>query len=452
MPETIGPDIWLVLDRSSRMTGSATSQAAAPQTASQLQTTRWQRGRQRVQAILRDAFATALWLYIGLQLLVVDVFSFVFGADATSARFVVTHRAIPASILCLILSVFFWRWKTLWSLIYVAFFPLIVICWKFPKVFVKARLYRNTVAMMALMNAAMLLAKNIRYHLISKSVGVVAVVLIVLPTSSSVVLLGAGIVLLLLALALVRVVLQTFRSGAFVASQRKLLSLAAKVTDSPLQLNVATQSDGTVTQQQADQLANSIQTAAITNRLMYLWAYKLQQYRETSFVVVFNTLSYASLFLGATVAFFLINLAVLRANPGQYAGPAHPSVVALYLYSLSSMAFADGGGLSPAGDLAYGIRIVAELFGPGFLLTVVINTLLALRGSREDTELKDTVRDLRRRARRHEARFHAATRVGIDEACQRLVTLGLGNLIVFLNWFQQVIPADFIGDDISGVE
>ena len=178
------------------------------------------------------------------------------------------------------------------------FSPIIVICWKFPKLFIKARLYQNAVAVMGLLNAAMLLAKNLRYHLISKSDLVIAVVLIVLPNSTEAVLLGAGIVLLLLVWALVRVVLQTFRSGTFVESQRKLLSLATRVTDSPLQLNVAIQPDGTVTTEQTNRLASTIQVAAIANRLLYLWAYKLQQYRKSSFVLVFNTISYLSLFLG----------------------------------------------------------------------------------------------------------------------------------------------------------
>lgn len=452
MPAAGAPDVWLVLGRCSGITPVASSQAVLSPVAPKPTLTRWQTAKLRARRVLRDTISAGFWLYVVLQLLVVDVFSLIFGADASSARFVVTHRAIPVAILCLILGAFYWRWKTLWSLLYVAFFPLIVVCWKVPKLFVKARLYRNAMAMMALLNGGMLLAKNVRYHLISKSAGLIAVVLIALSDSPTLILLGAGIVLILLACSLVRVVLQTFRSGAFVESQGKLLSFAAKVTDSPIQLNVVTGADGTVTKQQAEQLANSIQAAAIFNRLLYLWAYKLQQYREASFVVVFNALAYAALFVGSTVALFLLNLAVLRAAPGQYAGPAHPSTIALYLYSLSSMFFSDGGGISPSGNIAFGVRIFAELFGPGFALTVIVNTLLVRSGSRDDTDLKKTVKELTRRAQQHEANFHEATRVGVDEACQRLVKLGLGNLISFLNWLKEAVPSEFIGGDSGKAE
>ena len=452
MPETNAPDIWIVLDRSRGTIGAVVTPSVTPFTQPARPPTRWQQIGNRTQAILLDGLAVTFWLYVVLQLFVVDVYLLAFGADAASARFVVTHRLAPAAIFCLFLGVFIWRRKTLWAFIYVALFPIIVICWKFPKLFIKARLYQNAVAVMGLLNAAMLLAKNLRYHLISKSALVIAVVLIVLPNSTEAVLLGAGIVLLLLVWALVRVVLQTFRSGTFVESQRKLLSLATRVTDSPLQLNVAIQPDGTVTTEQANRLASTIQVAAIANRLLYLWAYKLQQYRKSSFVLVFNTISYLSLFLGSTVAFFLLNWAVLRLFPDQYSGPSHPSVMGVYLYSLSSMAFADGGGISPSGDLAYGIRIIAELFGPGFILTVVVNTLLVLRGTWEDAELRDTVEDLRRRARQHEAQFQQAVRVGIDEACERLLTLGMGNLRAFVNWLRQAVPPEFINGNTDGVE
>ncbi len=446
------PDIWLVLDRSR---GVMMAAASTPPSATPIvppEPTRWERAKRRAWRISLDGVATLWWVYVVLQLFVIDVRTVVPGAAVVSVRAVAVYRIVPLALITLLLGAFFWRWKVLRALLYVAFFPFIVIFWKLPRLFIKARLYRNAVAIMMALNAATLAAQNLRYHLVSKSAAVVALILIVFFDRPTLILFGAVLVALLLGWSLVRVITQTFRSNTFVSSQRKLVTLAARIIDQPLQLDVATQPDGTVTKQQVEQLASTIQSAAFMNRLLYLWAYKLQEYRESSFVVVFNGLSYASLFLGSTIAFFLLNLAVLRSFPGQYSFQSHPSAIAVFLYALSSMAFADGGRITASGDIAYVLRILAGVYGPGFLLTVVVNTLSVLRGSREDTELRNTVQDLKQRARKHEAKFQQSLRVGIDEACERLVRLGVGNLLGGIRWVEQAIPREFMGGDAGNGE
>lgn len=447
MSQPCTPDIWLVLDRSRAVMGAAASAPPSATPSVRPEPTKWERAKKRAWSISLDGVATLWWAYVVLQLFVIDVQIILPGADVVSARSVATYRIVPLALITLLFGVFFWRWKALRALLYVAFFPFIVVFWKLPQLFIKARLYRNAVAIMAALNAATLAVQNLRYHLVSKSAAVLAVILIIFFDRPTLLLFGAVVVALLLGWSLVRVITQTFRSNTFVSSQRKLVTLAARVIDQPLQLDVATQPDGTATKQQVEHLASTIQSAAFMNRLLYLWAYKLQEYRESSFVVVFNGLSYASLFLGSTIAFFLLNLAVLKSFPGQYSFQSHPSAIAVFLYALSSMAFADGGGIAASGDIAYILRILAGVYGPGFLLTVVVNTLAVLRGSREDTELRNTVQDLKRRARKHEANFQQSLQVGIDEACDRLVRLGIANLLGGIRWVEQAIPPGFMGGD-----
>ncbi len=438
-------DVWVVLDQNREMFAASTP-AARSAPAVVVPQTRWQRVKKRARAMALDTVATLWWVYVVLQLFVVDIRGLIAGRDTASVGFFVIHRVVPLAAICLVLAVFFWGWKGLRRLLYVAFFPVIVLCWKLPPLLLKTRFYRNTVVVMAVMNAALLVGQNLRYHLISKSLGVVALALII-SSNPPLIMLGAALVFLLLVWALTRVVMQTFRGRTFVTSQQKLLSLAASTIDQPLQLDVAVQPDGTIPKAQVTRLVTNIQNAAVVNRLLYLWAYKLQQYRESSFILLFNGLSFASFFLGATVALFLLNLAVLRGFPHQYVVQGEPSVIAVLLYALSSLAFADGGGITAAGDLAFLLRILAGVLGPGFLLAVAVNTLMVLRGSREEAELRRTVQDLRRRAQRHEANFRQVVRASVDEACDRLTRLGVGNLLAFVTWLRQTIPPEFMATE-----
>ncbi len=401
-------DVWVVLDQNREMFAASTP-AARSAPAVVVPQTRWQRVKKRARAMALDTVATLWWVYVVLQLFVVDIRGLIAGRDTASVGFFVIHRVVPLAAICLVLAVFFWGWKGLRRLLYVAFFPVIVLCWKLPPLLLKTRFYRNTVVVMAVMNAALLVGQNLRYHLISKSLGVVALALII-SSNPPLIMLGAALVFLLLVWALTRVVMQTFRGRTFVTSQQKLLSLAASTIDQPLQLDVAVQPDGTIPKAQVTRLVTNIQNAAVVNRLLYLWAYKLQQYRESSFILLFNGLSFASFFLGATVALFLLNLAVLRGFPHQYV-------------------------------------VQGEPFGPGFLLAVAVNTLMVLRGSREEAELRRTVQDLRRRAQRHEANFRQVVRASVDEACDRLTRLGVGNLLAFVTWLRQTIPPEFMATE-----
>jgi hypothetical protein len=451
MNATPQPDVWVLLGEAVSTTGPLTglvSTASDPPPAKR----RWQVHLARFRRLLRDVLAVAIWLYLVIQLLVVDVFSVIFRIDSTSGHFVVTHRLIPLAILVLVVSVFYWRWATLGLVLYVIFFPLILAFWKLPKALYAAGVHKNAVAIFAVLNAIALLRKNFRYHLISKSAGLLALALIALPTDHAAIATGAALVLALLAWALARVLSQTFRSGTFVESQRQLISFVARVTDAPIQLSYPARPGISVTKQEADQLANSIQNAAILNRSLYFWAYKLQQYRQTGFVIVFNALSFIGILVGASFAFAMLNFAILRGAPAQFAGTHSPSILAVYLYSLSSIASADGGGITPTGDLAFAVRIVAQFFGPTLVLTVLVSFWLAARATRDDSDLKATIRDLRRRGRDHETRFREVAHVGVDEALGRLIHLGLGNLSTLVAWFQNAVPPDFIDDDDNDSE
>jgi hypothetical protein len=76
---------------------------------------------------------------------------------------------------------------------------------------------------------------------ISKSLGVLALALLVFSNRTALIMVGAAVVFILLVWALVRVIMQTLRARGFVTSQQKLLAIAAKAIDQPLKLDVAPQ-------------------------------------------------------------------------------------------------------------------------------------------------------------------------------------------------------------------
>src|SRR5713226_4993194 len=75
--------------------------------------TRWQRVKKRARAMALDTVATLWWVYVVLQLFVVDIRGLIAGRDTASVGFFVIHRVVPLAAICLVLAVFFWGWKGL---------------------------------------------------------------------------------------------------------------------------------------------------------------------------------------------------------------------------------------------------------------------------------------------------------------------------------------------------
>jgi hypothetical protein len=180
-----------------------------------------------------------------------------------------------------------------------------------------------------------------------------------------------------------------------------------------------------------------IMLSAVGNRALYLWASKLQEYRRSNLSHVLHSLAYAALFIGSATALFFVNFALFKALPGQYSVVgAAPSFVSFYLYSLASLFFSATRNISASGDGAYFIAIIAGLYGPSFLLTVVVNTVLTFKNSHDDFQLENLVGELRAKARKHEKGFEAAVPGGIREVCQRFERLGIDDLPKVVRWIE----------------
>jgi hypothetical protein len=144
-----------------------------------------------------DILSTLWWAYL-LGIL------FAPGTDALLHRTLgqLFGQGIPlrfvTPILVLIVSAIFWRKHFVKALAYIAFFPLVVLIWKLPKRLFFLNVHRSWPAMMMIANAIVSLWRNIRYHVLSKGLGILAAILVLRSTSPSVLAVAATAIFLLL--------------------------------------------------------------------------------------------------------------------------------------------------------------------------------------------------------------------------------------------------------------
>jgi hypothetical protein len=436
-------DIWLLLERSPSPTAPRAPQVPTTQKAPE---TRWGRVAKRVWWVSLDVTSAVAWVYVLCQVFAFDLDPLILRAVAAPS-WLLHYKFLFIPILAFAAALAYWRWRALGALLYVIFYPFVIVFWKLPKLIWKKKLYQNLVASIALLNGIALFGRNLRYNMSTKGIGLVATA-VILGSHSEYALIVSGLTLCaIFCWSLVRVLSQTFSRSFFVESQRALLDKIAKWYESPAKFDEKVFATDVLTVEQRNSVTLTIQKEIVLNRALYLWAYKLHQYRRSNVAVLFNGLSYLVLFVGGAFMFFLLNLALLEIDPHQYKFESYPSIVAMLLYGLCSIAFTDGGGVTAAGDFAYALRVLAGLFGPTFTLTALVNFGMVFRGSRADAELDETVVELRRRAKKHDAAFRRVLRVTMEEACQRLVALGIGGTLVVVNWIAAAVPPEYLIDE-----
>ena len=187
-----------------------------------------------------------------------------------------------------------------------------------------------------------------------------------------------------------------------------------------------------------------ISTGIILSRGLYLWAYQLDRYRRTfSPSLVFNLISFVWLYLGIGFSFAMINLAAYGISPENYkTSVAHPSLIAMMVYSYASVTIQDGGGISAAGDLAFAIKLCTSFIGGFLILALILNIFMTFRRERDDKEMEELVLDLKSTARSQNSRFREEFAIDVEEARRRIEALAFG-MAGLVTMITALIPDEF---------
>lgn len=441
-------DIWVILGRSVSAEGDT---AAEPQTDDPKDKKKrpWESLKWRLWLVFCDCAAALLWMFGLVKLFAVDIDRILVEAAVPSATWLLDYRLIAIPVFAAVVAGLFWRRWTLFFLVYVAAFPVIVVFWKIPAFMVKRRSW--TLFMVALNTIANII-RDVRFFLLAGSLAVISAFLIVVATEDYLLVLAALCLAVVFLWSLVHVTVDTFRPSWFLDVHKRaidgILSFTKSITTPPESV-LAKPSDAVLNMAEVTDVVTKMQWTVAVNRGMYFWAYRLQQYRQLQLGLLFNSLAYGSLFVASVLTFGLLNLALLKVDSGQFEYDTYPSSLAMFVYGLSTLVLSDGGGVAARDDVAYLLRFFAGLFGVCFLGIFAVNLFFTWRRDREDSELKDTVRTLRVRARQHEAEFRAWVRVDIEETIRRLTQLGQTGILLFVDRFTGSMPSDFFeeGDE-----
>jgi hypothetical protein len=173
--------------------------------------------------------------------------------------------------------------------------------------------------------------------------------------------------------------------------------------------------------------------ALLVQKLIYLWAAKVNDYRRSPATFMYGPLTTVGLLVYTMIIFGFANLGIYHFSAQQFVATREPSLLVFIYYSLTGLYSGEIEVLVPVGNLAVVVKIMLGVIGP-LLLAVLAAGLFQNYRLRRDAEAADkVVSDLRGYVRELEGEFHRDYYLSPAQALAKLAEMGSG-LVRILSW------------------
>jgi hypothetical protein len=396
-------------------------------------------------ARLPELIATALWVYAIFKVFVFDLDQYAFQRIWPAGGWIVTYRFFVLLALASAWALILKRWAIFFWMAYFALFPLILVVWWIPRAVYKSR---SWAVVMAILNVITTLVQDFNYSLVTKSTALIAIAVIIVGPNRSLTLIAGALLLGLLLVTYVRTIAIVLRPSRFVTGQQRAID---KIVGSQVMTGLWSLSEDLKDPKivkfdsgQMTKFTTAVTMGVLVHRALLFWAAQLDSYRKGSAPQVFNLLSYLWLFVQSVIAFALINYALYRGDPSAFVYTTRPQLFDFFHYAINLILNSSVTSPQASSQVAVALGDLVRLSGPVVLVTILATFVLSTKQSRQDEQMKDSIRRIKDRSRQFEAEFESQYEVSIAEAIDRLKQVP-GALVGIAAWLSRQIPAGFEG-------
>ena len=345
---------------------------------------------QRLRWIGLETVAVLFWLYVITKLFVFDVDVYLLDLFAPKWAWLLNYK-FPILLGLIVVGMVVSRSLTLGlAVIFIVFYPFIVLFWKIPRFVWKQK---SWLLAFALVNAAISFFYSFKRDFIAATLFLICAILIV-TVDNQYTLLGASLLLLaIVAFAYYAAFLKAFKPSAVFETYTKLFpAVRTSIKVDKLFRNLPVAS---MTAQQIDSRTNTLEMVVLFNRACLLITKKLRNYQRSGVNVISYVFGLVFLLIVTIFAFGLINYAMFKIGPNLYQFTySQPSLFAFIYYSAGSM-FYTANGLVPIATVSQAIQLLEFLCGV-LLLVILVTVLVALRNEKYSQELENVISSVER--------------------------------------------------------
>jgi hypothetical protein len=384
-----------------------------------------------------DVVGSFVWLYAIVKVFVADFDTSLFGTAASYRFFFFLALAAVVAV------VMHKRWAIVTAFIYVLAFPAVVLCWKLPKLLRKAR---SPVAFLAAANVVTLVLSDLKRSIVLTALTVFATLAIVASHWEPLLVVAGVCMSALVVRTAYRSIRMSLKPSSFLIIQQTAIR---KMVESNTLRQLTTPAEELLsadieqfTAEQQITFTNNLGNGVLAHRVLSYWAYQLERYRRSPASLIFNLLSYLWLVVRVVAGLALINLALYHAHPADFIFKQNETFLLFIRYVIAALAGQEIIALHGSGNVADAINIVT--FGAGLILSggFFLSSALAFRASREESQIKETVAEIKREGKRLDERLLETYDVSVVEAMLRLEQLK-ATLVGVIRFVSTRIPDGF---------
>ncbi|MEV5744232.1 hypothetical protein AB0L30_29600 [Microbispora rosea] len=386
--------------------------------------------------------ASIAWLYLIIKLFIADVDYLLITRLFPESPWVLDLRIVVLAAL-FIATIHFFR-KYAWWMLYIAFFPIIVIGWYIPLRLYKFWSWEVAIALTSILYS---IGRSFTANLTARLTEICCIVLVSGVKPPYLMLPLAGLLLISLSRTYFRTFRRTFWPQGFL---RAHASVARRILRSGQVMQWASVPDSarrsrakTFNEEQRKEIAQHLSNALLAIKASDFYAYQLAKYRKSPAPFLLGILSYSVLSVYSVAVLTVVNLAIYKYSAAQFNFQSPPSPLTFIHYSLSALALNGIDDLSPVGDYAVWLKVISGFLGPLILATLLLNGYLSYRANREDEATREAIDSIKRDAGKIIERVEAEYQVTPTEALRRLQELGLASTVSIVIWFAAQVPEDF---------
>lgn len=386
--------------------------------------TGWRKWRARTFRILFDGFATLVWLYVPAKLFIGDFDRWIVSHVAPSLMWLLDYRFFVILTIGAVLLLCLRRWEFVVPLLYLMFFPLVVLLWKIPRAYYRAKSWTLVIGTVQIGWA---LVQSLRFAVVSATLFALAALTVAVRGPDWLLwVVVTGLPLLWLCV-LARAVFYALKPSKFVRSQQHLSST---LLNSSFVWGLASPTEAVKSSEvvkldkaQSDALVTQASIGLMIYGGSYFWAEQLENYRKSGISVLFNALSVVALAFEAVVLFTVANFGLFKIDRTQFEYVDPPQFATFVRYSLNSMFPGEINALQAKGSAASWLSVVSGFSFAVLLLVLVVSVVFSLKQSRDDVTAEESIQAMRNKSDEFADKLSNEYRLPLEDLANRIFEL-----------------------------
>jgi hypothetical protein len=429
--------LWDKVDLSVLRTDSDNS---TPTTNPKKEKTKKERRKQRRRIVILDTCGVIIWLYTLLKLFVIDIDRVLVEAIVPSLSWLLDYRLLAYLCLVALLLTVLTRakgkkFRIVANLLYVTGFPLVVLCWKLPRLLYRRRSWLATFGAVNILATAIY---NYKFYFVTYLIVAIGSIMALGSESRSIIIGGTGGLTILSGILIIRAIRLSLQKSSFVTVQRNATIKAIKYMESHVALQAALKKPQIrrFNKKQVELIRERLSLGMTAVAAAKFWAGQIDQYRKSGTYRIFALVSYVWLFVEIVALSSIVNSAIFALSPSSFDYRRDPTLLEFTYYSFNALVSNEIEVLKPIGTPAIAAKLALGFIGVIILAIVGVYFLMDHRNVKKQQEYDEASRALDSAANSMSANLYRDYQLSPNEALEKLRLMGSTLAVQFIEFME----------------